>query len=282
MSEALFVYGLLRYGFTMHRDYLSLARLLGVGYVEGFDVYDLGGYPGARMGRGRVWGEVYLVDEDQLRRLDSVETGYRRVKVNVILVPMPDMGGGPSVDAWMYLWEGPVDHTKAIVSGDYSLHMNREPIVPYFSYGANVNPEVISERVGRGCVAAAEPAVLKGYRRVFNKPCASGFCANIVEDDDSVVKGVLYYIRRGCMEKLDRAEGHPKEYKRIVMAVHRVTTGLKVYAAVYKAEARGSEGPPSCDYICGIVAGLRFHGLIDEAYSLSNRFNACSCEDRLI
>jgi len=70
----LFVYGTLRYGFELNH-LLRNSPFIGLGYVEGFKMYDLGGYPGCVKGDGTIWGEVYQVSEELLRKLDEVE-GY--------------------------------------------------------------------------------------------------------------------------------------------------------------------------------------------------------------
>jgi hypothetical protein len=76
--------------------------------------------------------------------------------------------------------------------------------INYFSYGASMNIETMSKilgwRKGRQSYLSSnvKPATLRGYRLVFNKPFeedgeVKGW-PNIIEDDSSVVQGVVYNL----------------------------------------------------------------------------------------
>jgi gamma-glutamylaminecyclotransferase len=70
-----FVYGSLLKGCGNH-SLLGDSRLLGVTRTpKGFDMFDLGVFPGTIPGLGTVTGEVYEVSDETLRRLDRLE-GY--------------------------------------------------------------------------------------------------------------------------------------------------------------------------------------------------------------
>ena len=115
-----FAYGTLRRG--ARKDLLDLvgsgARLLGRASAAG-RLYDLGTYPGmldaARDGE-RVLGELYELDHPQsiLNRLDEYEGEDFRREIRSVSVD----GRGP-VDAWVYLFQGPVGVGRRIASGDY-------------------------------------------------------------------------------------------------------------------------------------------------------------------
>lgn len=74
----------------------------------------------------------------------------------------------------------------------------------YFAYGANTNPGSMAAR----CPDAIPTATmsLKGARLVFRG------VADVVADETSVVKGVLWWLTRRCEEALDRFEGFPNWY----------------------------------------------------------------------
>jgi gamma-glutamylcyclotransferase (GGCT)/AIG2-like uncharacterized protein YtfP len=70
----IFVYGTLRAGLRLH-SYLATARYVADATISG-ELYDLGHYPALQISNsGRVMGEIWAVDDDTLRVLDSVE-GY--------------------------------------------------------------------------------------------------------------------------------------------------------------------------------------------------------------
>jgi len=71
-----FVYGTLKRGHYNHRLLVD-SDYVGDGSIEGFDIYDLGCYPGVVQGTRTVHGEVFSVTDDVLRHLDCLE-GYNK------------------------------------------------------------------------------------------------------------------------------------------------------------------------------------------------------------
>ena len=67
-----FVYGTLMTNQRNH-GYLKDATYIGDGAIEGYEIYDLGRYPGIIEGNGTVFGEVYQVTEEIEKRLDYLE-----------------------------------------------------------------------------------------------------------------------------------------------------------------------------------------------------------------
>lgn len=109
MSEYVFVYGTLKNGYCNHR-LLDNSKYLGEAYsvLERFEMRapEIGGFPFVTevghksKNKGRVYGEVYEVDEKTLKRLDVLEghpSFYTRHKKNFKLVD------GKEVSAWIYL-----------------------------------------------------------------------------------------------------------------------------------------------------------------------------------
>ncbi len=111
----MFVYGLLRSDQSMH-DLLDGARDLGIATLDGYDLVDLGRYPGAIPGDGTIVGElVELRNEEQLAMLDQAEGCdrtpplYERVDVTV-----------RGKAAWLYVYAGDVTGMPRIPSGDWA------------------------------------------------------------------------------------------------------------------------------------------------------------------
>lgn len=71
-TERVFVYGSLRRGQSNHGQLLA-ARDEGEGTLEGADLHDLGPFPMAVPGGGRVQGEVFAVTRELLLALDRFE-----------------------------------------------------------------------------------------------------------------------------------------------------------------------------------------------------------------
>jgi gamma-glutamylcyclotransferase (GGCT)/AIG2-like uncharacterized protein YtfP len=88
MSHRVFVYGSLLSGFWNHRLIEDGGgKLVGRGSTEkGFALIDLGAFPGAVRGEGRVVGEVWEVNDATFQRLDQLESNgsfYARERVTI-------------------------------------------------------------------------------------------------------------------------------------------------------------------------------------------------------
>lgn len=88
MSQLLFVYGTLQRGAKNHRHLAGQEFVATARTVPGFELRDLGGYPGIVPDADRpegVTGEVWAVDAAALQRLDrfeGVDQGlYRRERI---------------------------------------------------------------------------------------------------------------------------------------------------------------------------------------------------------
>lgn len=70
-----FVYGTLKKGFSNHERFLKGKEKISDAVLHGYNMYSLGRFPGIVVGKGNVYGEVYEVNQETLRRLDALE-GY--------------------------------------------------------------------------------------------------------------------------------------------------------------------------------------------------------------
>lgn len=153
----------------------------------------------------------------------------------------------------------------------------------YFAYGSNCNPSVM-EKKGVPCTSA-EHAVLSGYRLLFNKkalrerlPPGIGF-ANINEDPDGQVEGILYDIMDEHLGRLDESERYPEHYMRIEVTVQ--SKGGSVRCATYQAQPDkiASGLKPSRNYLNHILAAKDFLSWqYFEALDKSQTFQGeCAC-----
>lgn len=72
-AYTVFVYGTLLKGQRNHEHFLWNCVYLGKATVAGFDMYDIGSFPGIVPGEGTVKGELYEVSKGTLRDLDYLE-----------------------------------------------------------------------------------------------------------------------------------------------------------------------------------------------------------------
>ncbi|GAA0479732.1 gamma-glutamylcyclotransferase [Tatumella punctata] len=90
---------------------MTNAQWLGDYQVEGYDLYNLGLYPGIVAGEGRVCCEVYRIDATTLGELDALRTRGGEYKRQLISTPYGT--------AWMYIYQRPVVRSQQIISGDW-------------------------------------------------------------------------------------------------------------------------------------------------------------------
>ena len=75
------VYGSLRKGLGNHRV-LGDSKLIGKEWIPNYEMFSLGSFPGIRNGKGAIYVEVYEVDNDTLKRLDTLEGYHSKDSVN--------------------------------------------------------------------------------------------------------------------------------------------------------------------------------------------------------
>jgi gamma-glutamylcyclotransferase (GGCT)/AIG2-like uncharacterized protein YtfP len=112
--EPVFVYGSLRKGMHNHRV-MGSSKLLAEATLTGFDMYQVSSFPAIVVGEGGVKGEIYLVDNATLARLDRLEGHPRMYRREVVTV----QSGSCLFDVWVYVWQGPVDYLAPVPSGDW-------------------------------------------------------------------------------------------------------------------------------------------------------------------
>jgi len=104
MKKYIFVYGTLKRNKGANH-FLSNAKFIGEGVIQGYEMYIVGYFPGIVKGKGKIRGEVYEVDEEILEMLDEYEGVpdlYERIRENVKL------DNGKELEAYFYLYKGDV------------------------------------------------------------------------------------------------------------------------------------------------------------------------------
>lgn len=144
-----------------------------------------------------------------------------------------------------------------------TLHGHPSDEVWYFAYGANMNDATFLERrrmrplewrVGR----------IAGQRLRFNlegRPKGKAAPANLSEDPDAEVWGVLYRITRRDLVWLSATEGVPGWRYRLIWLEAEDTDGTRLPVFTYVAEGKEKDGNPSLRYITLIREGAKAHGL---------------------
>ena len=124
-----FVYGTLLEGEGNHSYYLQGSRCKGKAAVSGYEMYDIGAFPGIVPGAGSIPGEVYEVEYETLQNLDYLEgegSLYIRKSAHV------KMSTGESAFAWIYVYNGSIEDLEKIPV------WRKQDYVWYVSYGSNM------------------------------------------------------------------------------------------------------------------------------------------------
>jgi len=248
-ASRLFVYGTLLRGLS-RAQVLRGALFLGPALVEG-RLFDLGRYPGLRPGRGLVVGEVWDVDTATLQRIDRIEdfdprdpsgSLYQRVEVPVRSL------SGMQFTARTYRYNRRPPGRACIRHGDYRRYLleRRPGQQPLVAYGSNLRLSRIEERIGP--VGRRRAGTFPGFRLSLEKRAAGGprVVANLRFTGQDRCPGALHRVAPAQLDAMDRFEGTPDHYLRVVLPFQpegergmrlahtwiahpdRVTTGLPV------------------------------------------------------
>ena len=103
------VYGSLRRK-QGNSHWMTNAQWLGDHAIDGYELYNLGHYPGVVPGEGLVCCEVYRVDASTLGELDALRSVGGEYKRELLQTPYGS--------AWLYVYQRSVAGKKRITSGD--------------------------------------------------------------------------------------------------------------------------------------------------------------------
>lgn len=121
----------------------------------------------------------------------------------------------------------------------------------YFAYGSNLNQTRMKKRCPGSFVWAR--GRMEGYQIIFGGHSRTwgGAVANIIPWGNGHVDGVIYKVTSDDVKRLDKAEGHPRAYKRVTMpAIAYLNDEIwDVDVITYiKKSADFKFGPPAPDY----------------------------------
>jgi cation transport regulator ChaC len=139
----------------------------------------------------------------------------------------------------------------------------------YFAYGSALSRRHIGEWAAEHGVdarlfARGAPAVLRGYRLVFDVESRfwGGRVADLAEDKDGVVHGVLFDIPIPARDAILRKEGVPTGLSQeIDVTVEAEGKKIAAKAFVAKPEKRSEPGPASGRLLAYLIEGARERGL---------------------
>ena len=131
MAHLLFVYGtLLQPGNEFGRYLAKHSRYFKSGKIKG-NLYDIGAYPGLLINGGAsdwVYGDIYEVDNGTLKLIDDYEGyGPQQAQPNLYIRTLKAVQTARGeTDAWVYLYNLPVNGLQKIRSGNYLEYIKQK------------------------------------------------------------------------------------------------------------------------------------------------------------
>ncbi len=132
-----------------------------------------------------------------------------------------------------------------------------KPVV-FFAYGSNL--EISTMRARAGGAENATPAILHGYRLVFQTNRDSEFgVANAIPDQTSSVAGAIYVLAPEQAKMLDKGSGGPDFYQKISITAEQ-RGGATLIAVTHVLSGTPSFAPPSRPIVLALSKGLQQFG----------------------
>jgi gamma-glutamylcyclotransferase (GGCT)/AIG2-like uncharacterized protein YtfP len=265
-----FVYGTLRKHQSNH-DLLSSAPCIASQcWTVGKLIDSENGYPYlVSSASGRVYGELYLVDQLQLKALDTLE-GYYGSNQNNYYIRSKQLINTDSenYEAFVYLLpnEKLTPNLKEIKNGDWSVNQllkQKQPLF-YFAYGSCMDAERFKlAGVNHYFQKVIGGGILEHYHLRFTRKAHDGGRADIVEEAGAV-EGKVYEIPHEALSYLYRREGvNAGCYRPAVIDINvngRPLTNILTFVVVDKEP----ETAPPEHYIEEILRGG--NGFLSEEY----------------
>ena len=268
----LFVYGTLLKG--MEREsILNVSQYIGPAMFQA-QLFDLGDYPGMKVGKGAVFGELYEIDQVTLDALDRLE-GYRPFgeKDSLYLrreVEIQRMDG-VNVQASCYFYNHGVKNQNLIVNGDYRrFRLEQEATDQWIlAYGADISTDFLIKRIGE--VKASKRGYIDGFKLTFQVvgKQKAYYAANIFYvGSREKCPAVAYLLTWDQAVALDRRRGIPDNYLRLSMPFrdqYDHTSIVQAYIVRPEKLVIGIDVNAAYDCIEHVQCGYKEHGF-DESF----------------
>lgn len=212
MLNAIFVYGTLRSGEKNHSLLEGSHCIAQQAWIEGQLFKTDSYYPAAIKGEGLVYGELYEISNDVLKRCDELEDYTGNPEVDLYDRELVSVQTDTrAYDAYLYTFS---DRKQNILGSkinyqDWKVHqlLENEDNYLYFAYGSCMDHDrfqkakidhCFQDLLGRG--------VLAGYSLRFTRKGELGGAADIVELG-GVVEGKVYRVNKEGLDYLLIREG---------------------------------------------------------------------------
>ena len=291
-----FVYGTLLKGRSNYARFLAPADPVMRGEIKGFEMYDLGAFPGVVKGNGTVKGEVYRVTKAELERIDRLE-GEGSLYVKELVTVKGYLTEDNDLSAYVYIYNHSVDGLPVI---PYEAQPYKNNYVWYVSYGSNMCAERFAsyieggycDRNGREYDACADDTLptesvavtLDGnmYFANFNEGAWENSAVSFYDEKGfGIAYGRAYLVKECQLEHIHTREGRGSHWYPDTLELGEIE-GIR---AITFTNKNVKPSAPMCQisaaYISTIMDGLQEMGesaafAFDYIMQCTSRFNeAC-------
>jgi gamma-glutamylcyclotransferase (GGCT)/AIG2-like uncharacterized protein YtfP len=264
-----FVYGTLRQHERNHYLLENATCMATQCWTHGA-LYDTGlGFPAMALNKEkRVYGELYEVNEEQLKKLDwlegyvgeSLDNHYDRISQHVYT-------NDGVFEALVYVYpHGKEADLIEIPFGDWKCHrFLQNDRFTYFAYGSCMDDErFITSGVHEHFTTVVGCGIAKGYRLAFTRKTFDGGRADMVEDENEIVEGKVYDISKEVLPYLFRREGVLGEIYRPAFIDIEMNGHLQADVLTFLVIEKEEETPPPNHYAQEIIRGAK--GFVSDDY----------------
>ena len=271
MDHYVFVYGTLRKHEGNHYLMKDAKFVAEQAWTNGL-LYDTGlGYPAVKESKmGKVYGELYLVTDAQLQKLDVLEgynpEGNNNLYNRKLQTIFHDTG---STEAFLYTIAKQNESMlkKHLSTGDWKLkgfHDKKQTLL-YFAFGSCMDDKRFQvDGVDHYFQNLAGVGILKNYTlRFTRKSSFDGLGRADIVEDGGKVEGKVYELPIVALkEYLYAREGAPKAYRPTFVTIQ--IDGKKVEALTFVVTNKKKETPPPDWYEEEILRGA--HSFLSDNY----------------
>lgn len=260
-SFKVFVYGTLREhesNHTLLKDAVCLAKQCWTFGV----LYDTGlGYPAMMTGKKtRVYGELYEVNEEQLKKLDWLE-GYEAEGISNEYDRITQTIYTDSTSEQAYVYVFPATKIKSLTcinSGDWKVYNYSTQVrLLYFAYGSCMDDERFKvakvDHLFKNIIGCG---YAKNFSLAYNVHFHDGSRADMVESD-GIVEGKVYEISSEAMDYLYKREGVNTQVYRPAFINVEIDGILHKNVLTFLVINKGEEIAPPEHYATEILRGAK-------------------------
>jgi gamma-glutamylcyclotransferase (GGCT)/AIG2-like uncharacterized protein YtfP len=275
-----FVYGTLRKGEANAHILKGATCIAEQCWTNGL-LYDTGyGYPAMKQTQfSRLYGELYLLTEDELKRIDQLE-GYIAGGTNNLYERIEQTvytDKGHSI-AYMYVASKGNLYKRIIPNGDWKEHnllLKQNDSVLYFAYGSCMDHKRICEAgFAHYFQNMLGVGILTNYTlRFTRKSSEDGMSRADIVEEGGRVEGKVYEIPvKALKEYLYGREGAPKAYRPTFVSIE--LNGKQVQALTFVVTNKMEESAPPQWYQEEILRGANGYLSLDYILKITNHMNS--------